>query len=368
MELLRDLRAQELWHQLSEAVEEFISARPFDHEEFCRSFLFGVETHFNRVSWALIAGKIAKGVKDSVAFLTDVRRRFREKEASRDAWLLLTIALAQAHLRAGHGDEVDELLKYCRDMLGLQDPNIPIPVRQGPAVKDVVLSLYYEVLAEQAQLNNDAITFYRHSLHYLSYTPIESIPIQIRQQLAFSLGVAALLGKDLYSFGELLVHPIFDSLLGTPLEWMHRLLSVFNEGNLQKYEQTVELFKDQLKSQPSLLQNHHILRDKIRLASFISLVFTLPADQRLIPFATIAQHTKLADRGVEFLVIKALALGLIRGSINQIEQTVRVDYVQPRMLAPVQIQQMKDKLLGWSEKVAAGLRFLDAETASLAPV
>ncbi|KAJ4463073.1 putative 26S proteasome non-ATPase regulatory subunit 13 A [Paratrimastix pyriformis] len=369
MEVLRSLKSQELWHQLCTAVDQYVSASHDDLEEFCTSFLFGVEVHFNRVSWALIATKISKTVKDPITFLQEIRRRFREKESSRDAWTLLTLALAQQFLRAGRPDEAEELVRLSRELLGLGDPNVAAALpRASRVVKDDVLSLYYEVLAEKAQLGNDALKFYQYSLHYLSHTPTETIPLETQRQLAFSLGIAALLGKDLYSFGELLVHPVFESLKGSPFEWMYQLLSVFNEGDLQQYERTVDQYKEELKSQPSLLQNHHILRDKIRIASFIALVFSTPADQRVIPFAVIAGHTKLSLQEIEFLVMKSLALGLIRGKIDQVAQCVRVDYVAPRMLAMSQIEQMRGKIAAWGAKVGDGLHFLDLETAKATPL
>ena len=49
-----------------------------------------------------------------------------------------------------------------------------------------------------------------------------------------------------------------------------------------------------------------------------------PADQRAIPIADIARVTKLTDDGVEFLLMKALSLHLIEGSIDQVAGTVQV--------------------------------------------
>jgi len=60
------------------------------------------------------------------------------------------------------------------------------------------------------------------------------------------------------------------------------------------------------------------LRDKIRLSSFIALVFRTPPDKRIISFADIAANTKLPLAEVEFLVMKALSLGLVRGKIDAV--------------------------------------------------
>ena len=40
---------------------------------------------------------------------------------------------------------------------------------------------------------------------YLVYTPLEKIAINEQQSLAFDLGISALVSKDIYNFGELVI-------------------------------------------------------------------------------------------------------------------------------------------------------------------
>lgn len=54
------------------------------------------------------------------------------------------------------------------------------------------------------------------------------------------------------------------------------------------------------------------------------LICSLPADERTVPLATVASATKLSEDGVEFLLMKALSLHLIEGSIDQVACTVQV--------------------------------------------
>ena len=49
--------------------------------------------------------------------------------------------------------------------------------------------------------------------------------------------------------------------------------------------------------------------------------------------------------------MKALSLDLIRGYLDQVEQVVVVDWVQPRVLDKTQLDGMKQRLQGWSGKV-----------------
>ena len=86
--------------------------------------------------------------------------------------------------------------------------------------------------------------------------------------------------------------------------------------------------------------------------SLIQLVFTLPSSERVsIPFSQIAGATQLPEQEVEYLVMKALALGLVRGDIDEVLQRARIHWVQPRVLGKDEIGELRDRLAGWEEKV-----------------
>ena len=57
--------------------------------------------------------------------------------------------------------------------------------------------------------------YYRASLHFLGCTELNTLAKDDRIDQAFKLSLAALLGKDIFNFGELLAHPILDDLKGT---------------------------------------------------------------------------------------------------------------------------------------------------------
>jgi len=118
---------------------------------------------------------------DPIAFMEEIRSRFREKQSAPSAWNLLTLALAQHHLRANHTEQAEELLRSTREALGIvSDEELPLtsPLRESDgstAIKDDVLSLYYAVLAEQAQVRHDAIAFHLCSL--LALVSVRTTPI-----------------------------------------------------------------------------------------------------------------------------------------------------------------------------------------------
>ena len=143
------------------------------------------------------------------------------------------------------------------------------------------------------------------------------------------------------------MHPILDALSTTPYEWLKKLLFTFNEGNIGKFEALAPLFP----KEPILQENYSFLRQKICLMALIESVFRRNADSRTLTFQTIAQETRLDVREVEHLVMKAFSLGLLKGSIDQIKETVTFTWVQPRVLGLEQIGALAERLKDWTEKL-----------------
>ena len=61
-----------------------------------------------------------------------------------------------------------------------------------------------------------------------------------------------------------------------------------------------------------------MLREKITVMSLMELISSRPAEARVIPLQLVAERTKLPLDGVEFLLMKALSLHLIEGSVDQV--------------------------------------------------
>ena len=96
--------------------------------------------------------------------------------------------------------------------------------------------------------------------------------------------------------------------------------------------------------------------------SLLELISSLPADNRQISLQKIASRTKLDTDGVEFLLMKALSLHLIEGSIDGVEEHVQVTWVQPRVLTKPEIEGLKTRLDGWLNKVTATSLKLEHES------
>ena len=223
------------------------------------------------------------------------------------------------------------------------------------ATTHYVSSLYFRAIANFAE-------YYRSSLTYLSFVSSDSLPDEFKRTMAIDISLSALLGEHVYTFGQLLQHPIASTLDGTPHEWLHEMLHVFNDGNLHKYDELCLKYSAQLNAQPALVQHERRLREKITLMSLIEMVSSLPAESRRIRLADISARTKLSADGVEMLLMKSLSLHLIEGSIDQVQGVAEISWVQSRILTPVQVQGLKGSLDQWISKVQSASLTLDQET------
>lgn len=66
---------------------------------------------------------------------------------------------------------------------------------------------------------------------------------------------------------------------------------------------------------------------------------------------------------VELLVMKALSLKLIKGIIDEVNQTVTVTWVQPRVLDINQVAKMKERMQTWIDSTKQVLSFVEGSTA-----
>ena len=87
----------------------------------------------------------------------------------------------------------------------------------------------------------------------------------------------------------------------------------------------------------------------------------LPPDQRKITLATIAARTQLDVDGVEFLLMRAMSLKLVTGTIDEVESVVDIRHVQPRILTMPEIAALAGNVRGWVAKVDGAVAMLDGE-------
>ena len=107
------------------------------------------------------------------------------------------------------------------------------------------------------------------NLNFYFFKIIIKHKVSERQERAFYLSLAAILGDGIYNFGELLMHPILGSLNGTRDQWLVDLLFSFNRGDLEKFESLKSLWT----SQADLKAAEVKMRQKICLLCLMEVLF-----------------------------------------------------------------------------------------------
>ncbi|WIA38408.1 hypothetical protein OEZ86_001734 [Tetradesmus obliquus] len=361
---LASLHQRKLWHQLTLKVEECFSKPEFNKGtlpvELFNNFISDFGHKINLLKLSQFAVHVAKHIPDAqqtVEFLQGVAERLKEQKLPRSEQplLFLKMHVAQQKLEMGAVQECKVMVEEAKaelDSLADVDPSVSAAVHY-------VSSLYYKV-------KKDYAAFYRSSMLYLAFIASDSLGYDFKLPLAVDISLAALLGEGLYNFAQLLMHPIVKVLDSSPYKWLHELLECFNHGDLHQYDALCAKHAAVLNAQPALVENERRLREKVTISCLINQISDLPPEQRRIPLATIAARTKLSVDGVEFLLMKALALHLIEGSIDQVAQEVSVSWVASRVLTTAQITGLKDRLDGWISRVNAASTTLEQESIGVA--
>ena len=107
------------------------------------------------------------------------------------------------------------------------------------------------------------------------------------------------------------------------------------------------------------------LQQKVRIISFLELLFEVEKDDRSLKFDRIAQHCQIEKSNVEFLLMKAMSLTLIKGNIDEVDEVVHVDWMLPRYLAKGHLEIMTRKLQDWENKMEDIIRLVEGQSEEL---
>jgi len=259
---------------------------------------------------------------------------------NRDAHLLLRSVLVSRHLQANNMTEaktyLDELKIEIEGMTGLET---------------VINEQFYLSAAQYFKAKASPEAFYRNYLLYLVYVPLETLSETKQREIALDLSLAALVGETIYNFGELISHPILQSLANTENDWMINFLNAFNTGDIENYHSLIVSHSQQLNNYPILISNKVILERKISIMALMELVFQTASENRAISFADIARCTKLPIDQIELLVMKAFCLKVVKGTVDEVNQIVYFTWVQPRILDLKQVKDMQTRIKNWAQNV-----------------
>ncbi|KEZ45476.1 putative 26S proteasome regulatory subunit rpn9 [Scedosporium apiospermum] len=332
---------RKLWHQLTEALLQFFRDPRSEPQRlpFYKAFISKFADKINQlklVELALAASTQCPDDHEKLHFLEALAKKV-DNENTQDALVYASVAVARVKLELHDRDGARRDLSNCERILD-----------SFSSVETVVHAAFYDANATYYQMITDFAAYYRNALLYLACIDVNSLSPEEKESRAYHLSVAALVSASIYNFGELLLHPILDALVSSKeYPWLRELLFAFNRGDLDAFDRLA----NHITSNELLREHSAELRQKIYLAALTEAIFQRPPHERSISFSDVAESTKVRPNEIEHLIMKAFSLGLLRGTIDQVDQIAHITWVQPKVLDIKQIDNMRQRLLEWDSSV-----------------
>ncbi|XP_078051217.1 regulatory particle non-ATPase 9 [Augochlora pura] len=350
---IEELYIKRLWHQLTLKLETFVKHPSLAKEDnliqLYNNFLSTFENKLNPLSLVEILSHVIQQFEDKEA-IEFLKKAEAKVKISNEAVALCKVLIGQIWLdKLFNQEEAKKIIEDVESMLENADGVTTVHGR------------FYLLASRLYRLQGKHAEYYRTALRYLGCIELNTLSRQEQEQHAFFLGLAALLGEGVYNLGELLGHPVLQSLKDTPNSWLIELLQAVNAGDIAAFEE----LKPQWSKVADLVAQSIKLRQKITLLCLMEMTFKRQANNRQLTFKEISQETRLPIGEVELLIMKALAQGLVRGAIDQVAGTVNITWVQPRVLDCDQITKMVQRLQDWHRDVNTMEQLLESRASDI---
>lgn len=356
---------EKLWHQLTVAALDFVSqpsvfkAIADDSKNtywaMYQKVILVVDKKMNQLSLSRIAAAVAFvsleaktcTAEESTQLLKDLLTK-QEANNSTATALYLQSKLGLLTLQTSASPTKEQLdpiyssIKTNGPLLNQLIPDTPEAM--------VVNAAHYELSMIYYKLVGPPEAFYDEAMQYLNYYQAQDDTKSYA--LAVDLCLAALTGEGVYNLGQVVNNPILQILATKPEAWLVELLQACASGNVQLFQQLCSTkYAAQIASQPALVNMHAQMQEKITLLGLVELVFRKPASERTLEFTEIAQGLQIPLDQVEWAVMRAFSVELIKGSMDQVEGTVHVTWILPRALTPDQMSGLAARFSEWATKV-----------------
>nr|SVE71668.1 EOG090X05V9 [Daphnia similis] len=319
---LESLYNKKLWHQLTIEMLDFVNHPSLQSNnelvQLYENFVADFENKINLLSLTEICAVIVKHMGTPENRLSFLKQLQEKVKANKEA-LALCKVLSGGIILHEKGDQAEtkNIMEEIEKILDDTDGITPVHGR------------YYSLCSDFYRIYGKHADFYRASLRYLGCIELTSLSAAEQKSQAFHLGIAALLGEGIYNLGELLAHPVLESLKNQEESWLVDLLFIMNAGDIAAFHK----LRPKWSSQADLVTNERMVLQKITLLALMETLLLAREDE------------------VELLVMKALAQGLLKGTIDQVDSIAHFTWVQPRVLDKTQLSSMMTRLENWCKDI-----------------
>jgi 26S proteasome regulatory subunit N9 len=377
---------EKLWHQLTLCVLEFVDQKATTFKvtsddkntlwALYHNVVLAIEKKLNPLSLSRMASAVAfasweaqsSTIDESKQLLQDLLQK--QEAANHVATVvylqsklgLLILAAAAAEAVTTNNCPSKEQLDWMYRTIKINGPLLNQLIPDTPEAI-IVNAAHYELSMTYFKLVGPPESFYDEALHYLNFSTPEGIKAH---HLAVDLCLAALTGEGVYNLGQVVNNTILQVLKSTPDAWLVELLQACASGNVQLFKQLCQTkYAAQIASQPALVNMATQMQEKITLLGLVELVFRKPASERTLEFTEIAHSLEIPLDQVEWVIMRAFSVQLMKGCMDQVDGTVHITWVWPRALTKDQMTELATQFSQWASKVKKVQQFIQDESPAL---
>jgi 26S proteasome regulatory subunit N9 len=85
----------------------------------------------------------------------------------------------------------------------------------------------------------------------------------------------------------------------------------------------------------------------------------------VLTFSQVAETTHTSEDESEFLLMKAMAKGLIRGEIDEVQRKVKISYILPRALDSEHLGVIQRRVVDWRSSIQTVVNHLEDQAKEL---
>ena len=287
---------------------------------------------------------------------------------------LNTIAPPSAELTGDAKAKQDQQLASIKSIIS-SNAELLKEMIQAPDTSEsaIVHSAHYETAMTYYKVLGPPESFYDQAMSYLNYAPLpqkredyDEEKTKYYHQLAVDLCLAALTGEGVYNLGQVVSTPVLAILEGTPEQWLVEMLKACAKGDVLDFQKLTQQYADPIAKQPALVHRANAVQEKLTLLALVNLIFEKHSSERTLGFPEIAERLHVPLEQVEWVVMRAFSLHLMEGSMDQVDQTVSVTWVLPRVLDSTQLQALASRFGEWAVKVSKTKDYMQEQTPTFA--
>ena len=349
---------QHLWYQLSENIIA-LSQKPElqqgnDLIEFYNGVVFFIEPTLNPMKYLQYVQNMIYNYKDKMGealqFVENIENK--HKDFKGEEKISINIIKGFCYLELNKMYELEEIIKTTEvDFTGKYE------------IESTLYAQYYKLSSLFYEKKNDYDNFYSNAFQYLAYET--KIADEEKLELCYKMCSAMLIGAKLYNFEELIEKDFFKLMQGSKYDWISNLILSFNSAKVDQFLSMMEQNKKNIEENIILKGKIDFLPIKIRIAALLELIFQKNKSERIISFEEICKVCMTEEDKIEYISMKALSNGLIKGYIDQVDKKLHVNWIQPKYLGKEKIGVLRDRINAWTDKAQKVLVDLQENAAGL---